>query len=1288
MSVRDHMVTALSKELLGPRGGPQEQMIEDPRNEYVIGVLEPRDFDRGDLEFYNRPDFQIVERGVGEDDDVIEDTEAALFSLRLDPRALPKTMGISFVVDGKGPSLIGLCATWARYIQDEQKKWQRKPYVFIKHGINARNNAVWAPDEGVRIYLCSTPTPHGNHYVSIYLVNETPLYGKKYPDTEDLIFQPQLRIVCERETLILPILGEQMGEEEEASLSLLYRNRKAMARGHFCSATWKDVDPERPWSGPGESGETLKEHPFFWVDADQLEEPERSIFMNPDVRTEYLPCYPIEQVVMKPRLEARLLKKLEAGVLAEAWDPKVLGKFLDSIPEAYKLWIKCQKEKILTLPKQYRNVAEHHILRCEQAHRRISEGIGVLKNDDDARLAFCFMNKVMDQQSIWSRGESLVWRLFQVAFILQCIPSLVKEDHPDRSTCDVLWFPTGGGKTEAYLGLTMFNLALRRRRNRLKATGGAGTAVLSRYTLRMLTIQQFRRALVAITACDYLRVTDWRPVGYLENEKNLWGSTRFSIGLWVGGEVTPNRLIDHKGWDPHLRREIRYPGAVTRLRGIDIYKGTGFKIKKFAENEPAQILNCPACGSILAISTKPSLRPGQRKIHWLISSRSFPNPKKEGMNGLGFTVKDVAVTKLPKQGYYVISITFSSTRKLGARDIDRWWKNHVLPSLGKDCRGEFARASRPGYFIRRLHTSVYKEAIDFEIHCPNPQCELNRVNWFEYMPNSSGSKEFCTILNPFQIPSKVGFSYGVPISAYVVDDQIYHRCPSLVIATVDKFARLPYEPRAAAIFGNVNRFDTCWGFYREEAPPDTGGMPHGDVYSVPRFEPPDLIIQDELHLIEGPLGSMVGIYETAIDILASKLKGNQIIRPKYVASSATIRHARSQVAAVFDRKIAVFPPPGLSADDNFFSYTREPHPRDSSHAGRLYVGVCAPGRGPHTPTIRIWSALLRKAYEMRLARGSNNREVDQFWTVVGYFNAIRELAAAVALFRADIRERLRQTSDKVRQLEPHLELSSRMESSEIPGALEQLSKFPGNTVDAVFATSMFGTGVDVDRLGLMIVHGQPKTSANYIQATGRVGRLMGGLVITFLRSTRPRDLDHYEFFVGYHRSLSRYVEPITVHPFSPRARERALGPVAIALLRNADSIYGTSVGAEWVPEDLYVKSGGIVAKSGSRTMKSHRSSPEVIAAVDAIELRSRRQPYGCRPQPNSCRKEAASEMDKWEATAKSENALIYYEPTMIREPKNPVVLGDPQHEAAGLSVVFKNAPQSLREVEPTATFEG
>ena len=202
----------------------------------------------------------------------------------------------------------------------------------------------------------------------------------------------------------------------------------------------------------------------------------------------------------------------------------------------------------------------------------------------------------------------------------------------------------------------------------------------------------------------------------------------------------------------------------------------------------------------------------------------------------------------------------------------------------------------------------------------------------------------------------------------------YHRCPTVVVATVDKFARLAFEPQAAGMFGIVDHYCDRHGYYR------AGCHPLGNCHQtrlitppgvtpipVPRFPPPDLVLQDELHLIEGPLGSMVGIYETAVETLATTSVNGHVRRPKYVASSATVRRAGDQVQSLYDRHLVQFPPPGIDIDDNFFAVGRETHPLESDPPGRLYMGICAPGRGAQTPIVRIWSRLLQQMESRRQA---------------------------------------------------------------------------------------------------------------------------------------------------------------------------------------------------------------------------------------------------------------------------------------------------------------------------------
>jgi hypothetical protein len=1301
LPIRDRLVVRLGKEILGPREGPHERMRgrngsppPDPSDEYVVGVLEPKDLRRGSLAHFGRPilvsnqdvnRMDDEEKLPDEDEDYDYGAGPAEITPELDPRALPKSVGLSFVVNSEGETRISFCATWARYKRGTNY-WQRVPFSFIQRDVTADRDASWKSDQdsGVTLHLRRIRIEHGIH-VSLYLVNSTSPSGH-YPKVEELVFQPQIRMVCQDGTHLLPIRGEEAKHDVEG-FPLLYRERYAMARGHLCGAVWRQVDPEReaPSEGPEEIGP-----PFKWVDGEILSPTDRQMFTNPDVRSEYLPCYAVEQASLSgPPSEN--LGSFSAKRFADLWNSTDMDNSLKRVVAAYERWIAKQRRVASSLEQKYQETALGNLNACELTLRRMKEGLELLRTDSEVRLAFCFMNKAMHQQSIWKdRSKPLEWHLFQIAFILQCIAAIAREKHPDRSLCDLLWFPTGAGKTEAYLGLAAFTIALRRRmaRGSDRASCKAGVSVISRYTLRLLTIQQFRRALSMITACEYLRMTSWLPLGH-GREDNPWGTSRFSIGLWVGAGVTPNRLVDHRGFDPDRKRSVLYLGAVGELFGRHRLRSSGAVRVEGEESEPAQVLNCPACHSILAVSPT-TLSLGIHEIHWIISCKVSPAvPDVSQMKPYrGLSVQRVKITPLPNGSSCVVSTQFRVPERSEIRPqtVDTWWEEIIKPAVDPSCHEEFTRASRPGYFFR--HSGLSQKPVDFEIHCPDPSCDLNKVLWSEFVPSAKGHVKL-PVLPPFRVPQTNGLGYGVPIPAYTVDDQVYGRCPSMIVGTVDKFARLSFEPRASALFGYVTHYDSEWGYYRENVPPETGDMKMGRSYAVQGFDPPTLIIQDELHLIEGPLGTMVGLYEAGIELLASVKKGDSTVGPKYIASTATIRQAHSQVQSLFNRQLAQFPPLGLLIDDSFFAITREPHSLESAPPGRLYLGVCAPGRGAQTPIIRIWSAILQEMAEVRLERGASDPETDQFWTLVGYFNAKRELAGAVGLYKQDIPLRLGLLATRrgrpSRSLQ-YIELSGRTESFEIPGKLDRLAKFPDNDVDALFATSMFGTGVDVDRLGLMVVHGQPKTTANYIQATGRVGRKTGGLIVTFLRATRPRDLDHYEFFVGYHRSLHRHVEPITVYPFSPRARERGFGPLSVLVLRNAREISGVPVPPVWGPEDRIRR--GTAPHSGSRIMRTRRRSVEVQALVDALEFRAENQPLGRNPGTNICRRDIISELDRWEAFAlQRPTDLVYYESTMTKEPSLPVVLGDPSHDQRNLPQVFRNTPQSLREVEATTTYD-
>jgi len=414
--------------------------------------------------------------------------------------------------------------------------------------------------------------------------------------------------------------------------------------------------------------------------------------------------------------------------------------------------------------------------------------------------------------------------------------------------------------------------------------------------------------------------------------------------------------------------------------------------------------------------------------------------------------------------------------------------------------------------------------LDLRIHCTNEHCE------------------FC------------GDRY-LPVVA--VDEPIYRRLPCFMIATVDKFAALPWTGQTGTLFGKVSRFDKD-GFYGPCDPGKGVPLPGGCL------PPPDLIIQDELHLISGPLGTVAGLYETAIDALATTALDEMSIRPKVVASTATVRRADSQIRALFNRsRVSVFPPPGPDRRDSFFAHTQHAH----EEPPRLYIGIAAQGRSLKVVLLRAGLALLSAGQTAWDEAGDNSDQnpADPYMTLLGYFNSLRELGGSRRIIEDELRSRLAEYGQR-RRIQPVdrlfsnriiayevLELTSRVPTNDVAAAKRRLAlPFASDErVDVALATNMISVGLDITRLGLMVVLGQPKTSSEYIQATSRVGRdsKRPGLVVTLLNIHKPRDRSHYERFAVYHSHFYRNVEATSVTPFSPRALDRALPAVLVALCR-------------------------------------------------------------------------------------------------------------------------------------------
>ncbi|PRP97854.1 hypothetical protein ENSA5_30870 [Enhygromyxa salina] len=849
--------------------------------------------------------------------------------------------------------------------------------------LSSREGIRWPDSTSLRLRgeLRSTDIdglPDGARVLSLFLVNERrPLERDR---DLNFIFQVKLTMRYAAGFLARPNRrGESADDSDQRVLALMFRDRFEWAVGHNTSV-------EAP--KPDDDGEVR------------------------ELRTTQLPRHEVRDV--KHEAVPGIVTEMER--LAQL-DGVGLGRALSPLVEAYEGWIEKQRRAQLDRD-ELEQTRDGLMGEADRVRDRMREGIQLLATDDEVRESFQIANRAMHIQALqadkwredkrYTKGKKPKWRPFQLAFVLINLASVADPADKDRRVADLIYFPTGGGKTEAYLGLIAYTLILRRIRGKARPDEGRGVAVILRYTLRLLTLDQLGRAATLMCALEELR----------RRKPKLLGNTRFSVGLWVGKSATANRLKE-----VHQTLHDFTPGRT---------------------DSPFPLPTCPWCGADI-------------KIH---------------------NIKLVDAKGKPSKTKYIRAVVYCDDR---------------------DCL--YTERKRPGQ--------------------------------------------------------------GLPV--LFVDEQIYKELPDFLVATVDKFAMMPWRGDAGMLFGRASHLDDGRAYGVMHDPPKGARPLTQGLY------PPELIIQDELHLISGPLGTMVGLYETAIDYLCARKIDGETRVPKVVCSTATVRRAREQIRALFQREMAIFPPRGINDGNNFFSTINDKDP------GRMYIGVAAPGRALRAVSVRTYATLLAAAQKHFDPKGALDQPADPYMTLVGYFNSLRELGGMRRLVEDEVRTRVADFADGGYAKRPHYfvgphpwaanrkltlpaELTSRESTDRIKETKQRLGarradpntnkERGGEPLDVVLASNMISVGLDVDRLGLMVVTGQPKTSSEYIQATSRVGRNYPGLVVTCLNASRPRDRSHYERFVAYHESFYREVEATSVTPFSIQTLQRGMVGTLLSMIRH------------------------------------------------------------------------------------------------------------------------------------------
>lgn len=816
--------------------------------------------------------------------------------------------------------------------------------------------------------------PNSKNIVKIFIENtllfpRTKFSIAKETLNEACLFQSEIKVKTPHLQPFTDYKNNLYKSEEDRMLDFLYREKLSYGVGHNTACTWEDCEDDTKTP--------------TWVSS--------TFLPQFNVKSQSTDIEDFD----KKQLEIKELSSFNSN------EDTIISN-LKKLTSAYLKWIENEEKLTSKLSEDDKKLALSNIEKCKTIQKRMQKGIELLESNDNAFHAFQLANSAIYLQMFQNEkhfsekkdgfeafertdtpqlnyqdyskadypnpNKTPSWRPFQLAFILQCLSSFIEDNSDDRDLVDLLYFSTGGGKTEAYLALSAFLIFWRRLQY---PNNYGGVNIIVRYTLRLLSAQQFERATKLILACEFIR----------KNNADL-GSEPITIGFWVGGTTIPNTIIE-------AQKELSK--VQERLN------------KNQYSINPFQLSNCQWCN-----------------------------------------------TKI----------------------IGRTQANNNLSI---------------GHRINRQN--------QLTSHCLNPNCAYSEQN------------------------------NGLPI--FLIDEDIYKNPPTMLFATVDKFAQLAWKGEATSLFNhNDNR-------------------------------KPELIIQDELHLLSGPLGSLVGLFENIILSLCS----TEIQNPKIIVSTATVKNVEEQVKGLYNRAVQIFPQNATNADNTFFSKTLP-------ESKRRYIGILPTGKTQTITSLRLNAALLFSRLEL-WKESEDKTESDQFWTILSYFKSLKHIGRFSNKITSELKPEIKQLQVRYLMNQPpynnnyenlsnqNLELTSRISNEKIKRNLDKLDiPFDGKldkyrkSYDIVLATNMISVGLDVGRLGIMLMNGMPPNTAEYIQASSRVARKNEGVVFSLFDPNNTRDLSYFEDFVSFHKTFYKQVEPISITPFAENALDKLLFTSMVTYFRH------------------------------------------------------------------------------------------------------------------------------------------